>query len=53
MEQNAETMFAGNTLHDRHQQHVVVDGQIGLLEDGRQFELVGGYLVVTGLYGDA
>ena len=49
VQQYAEAVLAGNLLHNRHQQHVVVNGQVGLLEDGSQLELVGSHLVVTGL----
>ena len=52
VEQYAETMLACHLLHQRHQQHVMVDGQVALLEDRSQFKLVGRYLVVTGLYRD-
>ena len=53
MQQHTEAMLAGYTLHDRHQQHVVVNSQVGVLEDGCQLELVGCHLVVTGLARDA
>ena len=53
MEQGAEAVLAGHLLHERHEQHVVVYGQVGLLEDGSQLKLVGSHLVVTGLTGDA
>ena len=53
MEQHAETMFASHALHDGHEQHVVVNGEVGLLEDRRQFELVWCDLVVAGLARDA
>ena len=45
-------MLAGYALHDGHQQHVVVYGQIGLLKDGSQLKLVGSHLVVTSLAGN-
>ena len=52
VQQHPETMLAGYALHDGHQQHVVVYGQIGLLKDGSQLKLVGSHLVVTGLAGN-
>ena len=33
VEQYTETVLAGHFLHQRHQHHVVVDSQVGLLED--------------------
>ena len=53
MEQAPEAMLDGYALHDRHHQHVVVDGKVCLLVDWSQLKLVGGYLVVAGLAGDA
>ena len=41
--------MTGYTTHQRHQQHVVIDGQVAFLIDGSQLELVGSNLVVTGL----
>ena len=53
MQQHAETVLAGHLLHQRHQHHVVVDSQIGLLEDRSQLKLVGSHLVMTRLTRDA
>ena len=53
VEQYAETMLAGHLLHQTHQQHVVVNSQVALLEDRSQLKLVGCHLVVTGLHGDS
>ena len=47
MQQHAETVVASHLLHQRHEQHVMVDGQVALLEDGGQLKLVGCYLVVA------
>ena len=41
VEQHAEAMTACHLLHERHEEHVMVDGDVGLLEDWRQLELVG------------
>ena len=53
VEQHLEAVLACHLLHEAHEQHVVVDGQVGLLEDGRELKLVGGHLVVACLAGDA
>ena len=53
MQQHAEAVLTGHTLHHRHQQHVVVYGEVRLFENRCQLKLVGGHLVVTGLAGDA
>ena len=42
-------MMASHLLHQAHQEHVVVNGKVGLLEDRCQLKLVWCYLVVTGL----
>ena len=47
MQQHAERMTTGYFLHDRHQQQVVVVGQIRLLEDRSQLKLVWSHLVMT------
>ena len=52
VEQNAEAVIAGDALHQGHQKHVVVDGEVALLEDGRELKLVRGHLVVARLTGD-
>ena len=43
-------MIAGYLLHQRHQQHVMVDSEVALLEDGCELKLVGRYLVVARLH---
>ena len=53
MEQHPEAMLAGHALHDRHEQHVVINGKIGFLENRCQLKLVRGHLVVARLGGDA
>lgn len=53
VEQAAESVLAGYLTHQRHDEHVVVDGQIAFFKDGGEFKLVGGYLVVTCFAGDA
>ncbi len=32
VEQHAETVVAGHALHERHEQHVVVDGEVAVLQ---------------------
>ena len=49
MEKYAETVMASYLLHQAHQEHIVVNGKVGLLEDRCQLKLVWCYLVVTGL----
>ena len=34
MQQHAESVVTGHTLHERHEQHVMIDGQVALLVDG-------------------
>jgi len=53
MEQDTEAVAACHLPHERHDEHVVVDGKVALLVDGRQLELVGGDLVVACLQGNA
>ena len=53
MQQHSEVVVPGDLLHEVHQEHVVVHREVGLLEHGGTFELVGGHLVVAGLDGDA
>ena len=50
VQQHAESVVAGNLLHQRHEQHVMVDSQVALLEDRSQLKLVGSNLVVTRLH---
>ena len=52
VQQHAESVVAGNLLHQRHEQHVMVDSQVALLEDGCQLKLVGSHLVVACLDGN-
>ena len=52
VQQTAEPMLAGQLAHQCHEEHVVVHGQVALLEDGSQFKLVGSHLVVASLAGD-
>ena len=49
MEQGTETVFAGHLLHERHEEHVVVNGKVCLLEDWSKLKLVWRNLVVTSL----
>ena len=53
MEQTAEAMLARHVAHERHDKHIVVDGQVTLFVDRGEFELVRGDLVVTCLDRDA
>ena len=53
VEQAAESVLARHAGHERHEQHIVVNGQVAFLEDGGEFKLVGGHLVVARLAGDA
>ena len=52
VEKHTEAVVAGHALHERHEQHVVVDGQVALLEDRGQLKLVGCHLVVACLARD-
>ena len=51
MQQYAEMMFLRHTLHDRHDEQVMVIGQVDILEDRRHLELIGCHLVMTRLNG--
>ena len=53
MLQADEAVLGGQLLHHLHRQQVVVDGDVGGIEDGGQLMLAGGHLVVLGLGGDA
>ena len=53
VQQHPELMAAGDLVHDRHQQLVVVVGQVGLLVDRSQLELIGRHLVMSRLDGNA
>ena len=52
VQQDTETVLAGDALHERHEEHVVIDGKVALLEDGGELELVGSYLVMARLTGN-
>ncbi len=47
VEQQHESVFAGNLVHQIHYHLVLVIRQIGLAIDWSKFKLVGGNLVVT------
>ena len=47
MEQTAEAMLARHVAHERHDEHIVVDGQVTLFVDRGELELVRGDLVVA------
>ena len=49
VQQHAEAVLARHLLHERHEQHVVVVGDVGLLEDGGYLKLVRRHLVVARL----
>ena len=53
VQQHLEAVLVSHTLHERHEQHVVVHGEVSLLEDRRALKLVRRHLVVTCLHGDA
>ena len=53
VEEADEPMSLGDGAQDLHREHVVVNGQILLLEDGGDLELGGRRLVVARLGGDA
>ena len=53
VEQTAEAVFAGNVAHQTHDEHVVVYGQVALLEDGSQLKLVGCHFIMACLAGNA
>ena len=53
VQQAAESVLASHLLHQRHEQHIVVNGQVGLLKYRCQLKLVRCHLVVAGLAGDA
>ncbi len=48
-----QTVLGGDLLHHLHGQQVVVDGDVGGVEDGGQLVLAGSNLVVLGLGGHA
>ena len=49
VQQDTETMLVSHTLHQAHQEHVVIDSQVALLVDRSQLKLVRSHLVMTGL----
>ena len=49
VKEHAETVLMGHTLHQTHQEHVMVNGKIALLEDRRQLKLVRSHLIMAGL----
>ena len=49
VEKDSEIVPTGNFSHYRHQQQIVIVGQIGLFKNRGKFELIGSHLVVTGL----
>ena len=53
VEEAAEAVLASHLAHQAHDEHIVVNSQIALLEDGSQLKLVGGNLIVAGLAGNA
>ena len=53
VQQHAETVVACHALHQLHQQHIVVHGQVAFFVDGGQLKLVGCHLVVARLHGYA
>ena len=46
-----QAVVAGDDLHELHDEQVMVDGDVGLLEHGGKLVLAGGDLVVLGLCG--
>ena len=48
VQQDAEPVTAGDLVHHGHQQLVMVVGEVGLLVDRSQLELIGRHLVMTG-----
>ena len=53
VEQDAEPVVACHPLHERHEEHVVIDSEVALLVDWGEFELVGRHLIVTRLTRDS
>ena len=49
VQQATEGVLAGNALHESHEQHIVVNCDVGFLEDGGKLELVRCDLVMAGL----
>ena len=53
VQQHSKSMFVSDAFHHVHQEEVVVDGDIELLEHWCAFELIGRNLIVPGLQRDA
>ena len=53
VQEHTETVLVCHTLHQTHQEHVMVNGKIALLIDWRQLKLVWSHLVMAGLARDA
>ena len=49
MQEDTETMLAGNVSHQCHDQQVMIVGQVTFFEDRSQFELVRSHFVVASL----
>ena len=49
MQENAEAVLARDLLHQGHQHHVVIDGDVAFLINGSKFELVRSHFIVAGL----
>jgi hypothetical protein len=52
VKEHTETVLVSHTLHQTHQEHVVIYCKITLLEDWCQLKLVRSNFVVAGLNGD-
>ena len=53
VKQTTESMFTGNPAHQRHQQHIMVNGQVAFLKNRGQFKLIGSHLVMARLTRDS
>ena len=53
VKEHTETMLVSHTLHQTHQEHIMVYGKIAFLIDRCQLKLVWCHLVMTGLARDA
>ncbi len=49
VQENTETVLMCHTLHQTHQEHVMVNGKIALFENRRQLKLVRSHLIMAGL----
>ena len=52
VEKNSEIVPTGNFSHYRHQQQIVIVGQIGLFKNRGNFELIGRNFIMTGFNRD-